>query len=145
MAQHSSSQPSSSPAAPSVFLMAEDNPVDAEIFSSMLSRAFERQYSVVCVDRFAKITEALNQGHFQALILDMELPDQSGLDNVHQLGQEYPGLPIVVLTGNEDLDLALDSLQSGAQDYLSKNNVTPEILARSVRYAKERKHIEQKL
>ena len=145
MAQHSLSQSSPSPVAPSAFLMAEDNPVDAEIFSDMLRRAFGHHASVICVDRFAALSDALTQGHFQALILDMDLPDQSGLDNVHQIGREYPGLPIVVLTGNEDLDLALDSLQHGAQDYLSKNHATPEILARSIRYAQERKHIEQKL
>ena len=128
-----------------VFLMAEDDPVDAEVFSSMLNKAFGGSYSVVCVDRFEKICDALSQGSFQALILDMDLPDRSGVDNVHQIGEKYPALPIVVLTGNEDLDLAIDSLQSGAQDYLSKNNVTPEMLARSVHYAKERKQVEQKL
>ena len=128
-----------------VFLMAEDNPIDAELFSEMLNKAFDGQYSIVCVDRFEKIVDALEQGRFQALILDMELPDRSGVNNVYQLGQQYPTLPIVVLTGNEDLNLAIDSLQSGAQDYLSKNNVTPEMLARSVHYAKERKQIEQKL
>ena len=128
-----------------VFLMAEDDPVDAEVFSSMLNKAFGDSYSVVCVDRFEKICDALSQGSFQALILDMDLPDRSGVDNVHQIGEKYPALPIVVLTGNEDLDLAIDSLQSGAQDYLSKNNVTPEMLARSVHYAKERKQVEQKL
>ena len=128
-----------------IFLMAEDNPADAEVFSEMLSKAFDGAYSVVCVDRFEKIAEALDEGSFQALILDMDLPDRSGIDNVHQIGEQYPSLPIVVLTGNEDLDLAIDSLQSGAQDYLSKNKVTPDILARSLHYAKERKQIEQKL
>lgn len=128
-----------------VFLMAEDDPADAEVFSEMLSKAFDDSHSVVCVDRFEKIVEALNSGSFQALILDMNLPDRSGIDNVHHLGKQYPSLPIVVLTGNEDLDLAIDSLQSGAQDYLSKNKVTPEMLARSLHYAKERKQIEQRL
>ena len=128
-----------------VFLMAEDNPIDAELYADMLKKAFNNHYSVVCVDRFDKIGQALEQGNFQALILDMELPDQSGISNVHQIGQKYPALPIVVLTGNEDLEMAIDSLQSGAQDYLSKNKVTPEMLARSLHYAKERKQIERKL
>lgn len=128
-----------------VFLMAEDNPVDAEIFSEMLNEAFHCQNSVVCVDRYEKICEALDHGEYQALILDMDLPDQSGIDNIHQLGQQYPSLPIVVLTGNEDQALAIDSLHCGAQDYLSKNKVTPDMLARSVNYATERKQIEQEL
>jgi PleD family two-component response regulator len=128
-----------------IFLMAEDDPVDAEIFSDMLDKAFDSSYSIVCVDRFDKIVGALANGTFEALILDMNLPDQSGISNVQQIGQQYPTLPIVVLTGNEDLNQAIDSLQSGAQDYLSKNKVTPEILARSLRYATERKQIEYKL
>lgn len=126
-----------------VFLMAEDDPADAEIFSEMLNTAFDNQYSVVCVDRYEKIKEALAQGTFNALILDMDLPDRSGIENVYQIGKDYPMLPIVVLTGNDDLDLAIDSLQNGAQDYLSKNNVTSEMLARSLHYAKERKQVEK--
>lgn len=128
-----------------VFLMAEDNPIDAELFSEMLNKAFDGMYSVICVDRFESIIDALNKGNFQALILDMDLPDRSGVENVHRLRKRFPTLPIVVLTGNEDLNIALDSLQNGAQDYLSKNNVTPEMLARSLHYARERQMIEQKL
>ncbi len=128
-----------------VFLMAEDNPIDAELFKEMLNAAFDGNYSIVCVNCFEEIIEALENDKYHALILDMELPDRSGPDNVYQLGKQYPTLPIVVLTGNEDLNLAINSLQNGAQDYLSKNSVTPEALARSVHYAKERKHIEQRL
>lgn len=127
------------------FLMVEDDPADAEVFTEMLNTAFEGKYSVVCVDRFEKTVKALAEGSFEALILDMNLPDRSGVENVYQLGKSYPSLPIIVLTGNEDLELAIDSLQNGAQDYLSKNKVTPEILQQSLRYAKERKQIELKL
>ncbi|MEM6485924.1 MAG: EAL domain-containing protein [Pseudomonadota bacterium] len=127
------------------FLMAEDDPADAELFSGMLSQAFDNRYSVMCVDRFEKIADALDRGSFQALILDMNLPDRSGIENVHTIGQQYPHLPIVVLTGDDESYSAIDSLQSGAQDYLSKNTVTPETLARSVEFAKERKLVEKRL
>ncbi|WP_428240600.1 EAL domain-containing protein [Gynuella sp.] len=128
-----------------IFLMAEDNPADAELVTEMLRQAFDSQYSIVCVDCFSKVMDALADGTFQALILDMNLPDQSGIDNIMQLGAHYPNLPIVILTGQDDLSSAIDALQNGAQDYLSKNHVTPEILARSLRYAQERKYIEQQL
>ncbi|AJQ97906.1 GGDEF domain-containing response regulator [Gynuella sunshinyii] len=128
-----------------IFLMAEDNPADAELVTEMLRQAFDSRYTIVCVDCFSKVMEALADGTFQALILDMNLPDQSGIDNIAQLGAYYPNLPIVILTGQDDLNSAIDALQSGAQDYLSKNHVTPEILARSLRYAQERKYIEQQL
>ncbi|WP_027859587.1 GGDEF domain-containing response regulator [Marinobacterium jannaschii] len=128
-----------------IFLMAEDNPADAELVTEMLFEVFGDSYSVVCVDRFEKVVEALAKGTFQSLILDMGLPDRSGVENIREVNKLYPNLPIVVLTGQEDLDVAADALQKGAQDYLTKNNVSPELLARSLHYAKERKQIELKL
>jgi diguanylate cyclase (GGDEF)-like protein len=128
-----------------VYLMAEDNPADAALFTEMLEQVLGADYSVVCVDSFASIQQALSFGTFEALILDMNLPDRSGVDNVTHLGSRFPDLPIVVLTGNDDLDMAVESLQRGAQDYLSKNHVTPEILKRSLRYARERKQIDLRL
>lgn len=128
-----------------VYLMAEDNPADATLFTEMLEDILGGDYSVVCVDSFASIQHALACGSFEALILDMNLPDRSGVDNVTELGSSFPDLPIVVLTGNDDLEVAVQSLQRGAQDYLNKNHVTPEILKRSLRYARERKQIELKL
>ncbi|MCL9783328.1 EAL domain-containing protein [Vibrio sp. S4M6] len=128
-----------------MFLMAEDNPADAEIFTEMIHQAFNGQCATVCVDRFDKISQVLGEHDVQALILDMDLPDRSGVDNIIQLREQYPTLPIVVLTGNEDLNTAIHSLQHGAQDYLTKKQVTPDILERSLHYAKERKNIERKL
>lgn len=128
-----------------VFLMAEDCPSDAALITEMLYQAFGDSYSVICVDRFAKIVEALNKGTFEVLILDMGLPDKSGVDNIREVHSRYPNLPIVVLTGDEGMDTAVDALQTGAQDYLTKNHITPEILSRSLFYAKERKQIELKL
>ncbi|WP_187265477.1 EAL domain-containing protein [Reinekea thalattae] len=128
-----------------LFLMAEDNPIDAAMFSEMFCQAFGRSVQLVCVDRFDKIPEQLNTRQFDALILDLDLPDSSGIENIQKIKQPYPNLPIIVLTGNDDLSLALDSLQNGAQDYLSKNKVTPDLLTRSIFYAKERKQSELEL
>ncbi|MET1254757.1 EAL domain-containing protein [Aliikangiella maris] len=127
------------------YLMAEDNPADAELVREMLEQAFDGDCALVCVGRFCDINTALKNHHFEALILDMNLPDRSGIKNVMELGEDYPDLPIIVLTGQDDQALAVESLKRGAQDYLSKNQVTPEILARSLRYAQERKNIELKL
>lgn len=128
-----------------IFLMAEDNPNDVELVTKMLRKAFQDDYTIVCVDRFSKIIDALNQNSFNALILDINLPDRSGVLNITHLVSKYPDLPIVILTGQENLDLAYEALENGAQDYLTKSNVTAEILQRSLRYAKERKQIESRL
>ncbi len=127
------------------FLIAEDNPADEELVKVMLADAFGNQFSAQCVDRFEEISNALFEDHFDALILDMNLPDSSGVNNVSTLSQRFPDLPIVVLTGNDDNEVAIEALKQGAQDYLCKNQVTADSLARSLRYAKERKNIEQQL
>ena len=127
------------------FLMAEDNPADIEFFKEMLASAVQGNYQVHCVDKFEKLEDILSNNQFEALILDMNLPDQSGIENIHRIVERYPSLPIIILTAQEDIDLALNSLHCGAQDYLTKNKVNPEILMRSLRYAKERKKIELEL
>ena len=128
-----------------VFLIAEDNPADEALVCEMLYQAFGDHCRVECVDCYQKTLERLDQSDFSALILDMGLPDQSGVSNIDELGAKYPDLPIVVLTGLDDIQLAVTSVQRGAQDYLSKNRVSPELLARSLFYAKERKSIELQL
>ncbi|WP_045858943.1 GGDEF domain-containing response regulator [Teredinibacter purpureus] len=128
-----------------VFLMVEDNPADEALVKEMLSQAFDGKCHIVCVDRFEKITETLANGSFEVLILDMDLPDRSGVVNISELGLRFPDLPIVVLTGQDNFDVAVEALHNGAQDYLSKNDITPDMLSRSLYYARERKLIEQQL
>ncbi|WP_027856585.1 GGDEF domain-containing response regulator [Marinobacterium jannaschii] len=128
-----------------VFLMAEDNPSDVEIVSEMLRQAFKGACSIVCVDCYDKIVEAVEEREFRALILDMNLPGPSGVKNITHLSEKYPDLPIVVLTGQQDLSVAVESIKEGALDYLTKNNITPEVLARSLEYAVDQKLIESKL
>lgn len=128
-----------------VFLLAEDNPVDAEIVRAMLDEAYDGKFSLVCVDQYSEIAGELAKQDFDLLILDMNLPDSTGSRSVTLLRDAYPGLPIVVLTGQTDLEIAVESLKLGAQDFLTKNDITPPLLARSFYYAKERRKTEQAL
>jgi len=88
---------------------------------------------------------ALRKEHFEALILDMNLPDGEGTAGLQQVASLCPELPIVILTGSDDEQLALETLHLGAQDYLCKNGVDALALMRALRYATERKHVELKL
>jgi len=128
-----------------VYLLAEDNPTDTEIVRAMLDDAYDGKFSLVCVDKYSDIAAQLDAQNFDVLILDMNLPDSRGSTSVPRLRDAYPDLPIVVLTGQTDLQIAVESLQLGAQDFLTKNDITPPLLARSLFYAKERKKIEQAL
>jgi len=128
-----------------VFLIVEDNPVDVEIVRAMLEEAYQNNYKMLWAECFAEAENILATKSIDALILDMNLPDFSGPANVTELNNQYPHLPIVVLTGYDDQAIALETIQYGAQDFLVKNDISPQILARSLHYAKERKKLENTL
>lgn len=128
-----------------VFLMAEDDELDAEIFSEMLVKASNGRFKIVCVDSFKKTMEALQNNQFRALILDFNLPGSNGLENIQELSASYPELPIVVLTGLNDDEIAKESIQLGVQDFLSKNHINSEVFVQAIKFAIERKTIEQQL
>lgn len=74
-------------------------------------------------------------------ILDLSLPDASGLEALHALRRISPELPIIVLTGFDDLDTGLSAIRDGAEDYLVKNYVDGDSLQRAIRYAMERRRL----
>lgn len=85
-----------------------------------------------------KALERLSQGGVDLLLLDLDLPDGEDLGTFERAHAFAPDVPIVVLTGIEDGDMALSMVKSGAQDYLVKGEVSPDLLLRSIRYAVER-------
>ena len=127
---------------PIKILLIEDNPGDARLIKEFLgetSTVFELDW-----------VESLSQGldHLDgknAILLDLTLPDSHGLDTFKKIHSQAPALPIIVLTGNDDETLSSRALQEGAQDYLVKGQVDGQILARSIRYAIERKRIDEAL
>lgn len=72
------------------------------------------------------------------ILLDLSLPDSTGPRNLERVAEVAPNVPVIILSGNEDRDLAVAMVQQGAQDYLSKNGLGGELLLRSILYAQER-------
>lgn len=89
--------------------------------------------------------ELIQKEKFDCVLLDLNLPDSSGTDTLKSVLKQCPELPIVVLTILDDEDMAIQSLHDGAQDYLVKGKITGEIVSRSIRYAIERKKVENAL
>src|SRR5262249_16688716 len=87
----------------------------------------------------------LDEEAFAIVLLDLSLPDAQGLDTILKLHTLVSHLPIIVLTGMENDELAVEALRKGAQDYLVKGKVDGNLLARSIRYAIERKHAEEEI
>lgn len=130
---------------PIYILLVEDNPGDAGLVKEMLADTDAFQFELVHCDRLGKAEEILGTRSFDVILLDLSLPDGQGLDTVIQTRSATNKIPIVVMSGLGDVDLAIKALQEGAQDYLVKGQVDSNLLSRSVRYAIERKQAEEAL
>ena len=126
-------------------LLVEDNPGDALLLRRMFREEGFRGMEVVHVEsmREAKICLAANA--IDIVLLDLGLPDAHGLDALRQARIASPHMPLVVLSGLDDDSVALQAMQEGAQDYLTKGQIEPRELLRAMRYAVERKVIEETL
>lgn len=119
-------------------LLVEDNPDDAELLQEIIADVQENSYSLVHVERLKDAHNCLKKNQFDVILLDLSLPDKQGLDTVTQTYCLAPDLPIVVLTGFNDQDMALEALRQGAQDYLVKGKIDHHLLFRSIHHAIER-------
>jgi PAS domain S-box-containing protein len=128
--------------ATTTILIVEDNPGDAFLLRELLTEAHGFTHETASVERLSAAMAALDARRFDVLLLDLTLPDASGLDGLRRIHAAYPDLPIVVLTGLADEALAIQAVQSGAQDYLVKGETPGPLVARSIRYAIERNRAE---
>jgi signal transduction histidine kinase len=122
-------------------LLVEDNHADARLFAELLSEVSSKSFELTTTDTFASAAP-LVRGH-DIVFLDLSLPDAFGIETVTRMVQLAGDIPIVVLTGNDDDRAAVEAMKAGAQDYLFKAEITPSLIARSARYAVERKAAEQ--
>ena len=103
------------------------------------------QKSVVWAKNLDEGITAAQNDKPDVVLLDLSLPDSTGLDTVQTMRAALPGVPIVVLTGHDDHALAAAALQSGAQDYLVKGQFDHDTLGRTVRHALVRHALELRL
>lgn len=120
-------------------LLIEDNPGDVLLFQQMLADT-SYSFNFLWVDTVAKALEELVNQTVDTILLDLNLPDSTGLDTLQQIYLNVPFTPIIVLTGFDDDLIAAQAIRQGAEDYLVKNTVDSQVLVRSIRYAIERKH-----
>jgi len=120
-------------------LLVEDSPGDARLIREMLKEVGTGQFELAHVERLDDGLEHLAREPFDVLLLDLNLPDSVRLDTLSRACAHTSEVPIVVLTILADVALGVKAVQKGAQDYLVKEQVTPDLLARSIRYAIERK------
>src|SRR5262245_14240334 len=104
-------------------LLVEDNPGDARLLQELLR---ERRSGGIDMEHVERLSEALSivpRKRIDLVLLDLSLPDASGLETVARMHAAAPHIPIVVLTGLADEETALEAVKRGAQDYLVKGQV----------------------
>ena len=130
---------------PLKILLIEDNIADADWIGEILVEEHIAELDLKHVKRVKDALDTLYQDNFDAILLDLSLPDSQGIDSIAQVKKRAPESPIVVLTSLNDRDMAIQSVRQGAQDYLIKGRFEGELLFRSIRYAIERQRTEAAL
>jgi signal transduction histidine kinase len=118
-------------------LLIEDNPGDADLVRLRLVES-NPAVDVSCAKRLADGLESLEREAPSLILLDLNLPDSQGAETFRKILEKAPGVPVVILSGQDDQALAIKALHHGAQDYLFKGRLTSSDLDRAMRYAVER-------
>lgn len=131
------------PESPVRLLLVEDNPGDADLVREMLDSTKEAKFELSHAGRLADgLSLIAGRGH-DVVLLDLGLPDSSGLETFYGLHAAVPWIPVVVLTGSTDWETGIQAVAAGAQDFLVKGTVDGNTLVRRIRYALERKRAER--
>ncbi len=126
-------------------LLIEDNLGDAQFLRIILSEGAGAQFYLEHAEELASGLARLQRGGVDLVLLDLTLPDSHGPETFTVVHQAAPEIPIIVLSGTDDQDLAIRTVQEGAQDYLVKGQFDNRLLSRSMHYAIERKRAEEAL
>ncbi len=123
-------------------LLLEDNPTDALLVEVALEEMPGAMPELLHVETLAQARAAIQAGDFDVALVDLNVPDGQGLGNFERVQSWAPQMPVIVLTGTDAEEVALEAIQRGAADYLLKGDTDAPLLERSIRYAIERKRNE---
>lgn len=126
-------------------LYIEDNPADFVLLEEILLDVANMDCRLENATTLSEGTHRLNQAEFDLVLLDLSLPDSRGLETFLALKKKGADLPIIVMTGLDDENLAVRAVQEGAQDYLVKKQLNADLLSRAIRYSIEREKLVVKL
>ena len=123
----------------------EDNPGDALLLRELLRAADATGFELAHADRLSSGLAKLDAQLFDIVLLDMSLPDSSGIDTFNRVREKWPHIPVIVLSGLDDEAAAMKTVHAGAQDYLCKDELNERMLTRCIRYAIERHRADERL
>jgi len=112
-------------------LLVEDNPGDASLIRRMLS-AISVNFQIKHATKLSEGLAQLQQAEVDLVLLDLCLPDSSGLDTLTRIRAQAPYVPIIVITGMSERETAVKALDQGAQDFIAKERVDEHLLSQAV-------------
>jgi PAS domain S-box-containing protein len=123
-------------------LHVEDDATQTQLVAELLQHALHEPYELVAVSRLDVALDRLAHNNTDLVLLDLGLPDCHGLETFQRVHALAPHVAIIILSGLDDEALALSAVQGGVQDYLVKDEMDHRLLVRAIRYAVERKKVE---
>jgi CheY-like chemotaxis protein len=122
-------------------LVVEDNPADARLYRAWLGESTTPKFRVSHVTRLADASRRADAIAYDAVLLDLSLPDSTGLDTVTRFRDHNPDAAIVVVTGSDDERIATDAVHHGAHEYLPKDTLDARLLAEAITRAIARQRL----
>ena len=119
-------------------LLVEDNVAERELVEIFLEQQLGNSFAIENTTHLVAALRKLERGIFDVILLDLHLPDSSGLATFREVHARAGQIPIVILSGADDVDDALSAVRMGAQDYLVKGKTDSYLLVNSLRFAVER-------
>ncbi|MFX0057722.1 MAG: response regulator [Candidatus Hodarchaeota archaeon] len=122
-------------------LLIEDNTADVRLIKELLKKSTDLLYDIESCSRLSESLEILKNKDFDIILLDLTLPDSDRESTLEKFVNFASRIPVIILTGLDDKELALSSLKNGIQDYLVKGEINTNILTRSILFGIERHKI----
>jgi DNA-binding response OmpR family regulator len=123
----------------------EDNPADVVLIREILAEEKGFSGTVHHAGLLALGLEILGVNTIDIILLDLNLPDSAGKATFRAVKESARDTPVIIMTGLNDEEAAVNAVREGAQDYLLKSEVDANLLVRSIRYAIEREKLSSEL
>ena len=121
-------------------LLVEDDQDDYYLTQDVLKQVKDTDYRVVWAGSYERAYAELAERHIDVALVDYQIGDRTGLDFIREKAPIYPGCPMILVTGLRDADIDRRALEVGAADYVPKDSMAPELIDRSIRYARGQAH-----
>ncbi|MBL0273544.1 MAG: PAS domain S-box protein [Chitinophagaceae bacterium] len=126
-------------------LIIEDNPGDQYLITELLTASDLKIQLLRTAENLVKATDFLQKEIFDIILLDIVLPESSGIDTFKTVKKSAGKIPVIILSGLADMNVAVDAITLGAQDYILKEDLDEKVLTKMILYSIERKSILEKL